>query len=37
MRGFLMEDEPGIEVMVKVGRSDALRWELCLTGDVNSK
>ncbi len=33
MRGFLMEDEPSIEAMAKVGRADALRWD----GDVNSK
>ncbi|QNF25751.1 hypothetical protein FT673_21945 [Aeromonas hydrophila] len=32
-----MEDEPGIEAMAKVGRTDALRWDLRLTGDVSSK
>ncbi|MBW3843585.1 hypothetical protein GPV00_04920 [Aeromonas hydrophila] len=37
MRGFLMEDELGIEAIAKVGRADALRWDLRLTGDVNSK
>ncbi len=37
MRGFLMEDEPGIEAIAKVGRADALRWDLRLAGDVNSK
>ncbi len=37
MCDFLMEDELGIEAMAKVGRADALRWDLRLTGDVNSK
>ncbi|HAU4857839.1 TPA: hypothetical protein F3L18_07420 [Aeromonas hydrophila] len=37
MRGFLMEGAPGIEAIAKVGRADALRWDLRLTGDVNSK
>ncbi|HAT6342544.1 TPA: hypothetical protein JAJ28_000197 [Aeromonas hydrophila] len=32
-----MEDVPGIEGMAKVGRADALRLDLRLTGDVNSK
>ncbi|PNO51532.1 hypothetical protein MC69_009715 [Aeromonas hydrophila] len=32
-----MEGARGIEAIAKVGRADALRWDLRLTGDVNSK
>ncbi len=32
-----MEGARGIEGMVKVGKADALRWDLRLIGDVNSK
>lgn len=34
---FLMEGALGIEAIAKVGKADALRWDLRLTGDVNSK
>ncbi|MBM0436103.1 hypothetical protein GO604_02135 [Aeromonas hydrophila subsp. ranae] len=37
MCDFLMEGAPGIEAMAKVGRADALCWDLRLTGYVNSK
>jgi hypothetical protein len=37
MCDFLMEGAPGIEAISKVGKADALRWDLRLIGDVNSK
>lgn len=37
MCDLLMEGAPGIEAISKLGKADALRWDLRLTGDVNSK
>jgi len=37
MCDLLMEGAPSIEAISKLGKADALRWDLRLTGDVNSK